>query len=113
MFKMPEIGLREIDLLTKKALDDANWAGAAVCGEPDSDWDRECVQRYHDWVNYGRQMFPDRAGNFMMSHEAGHGCRLPFDEGDRWEFDEAKDGWVILKWPTGRRIVARKPKEQK
>ena len=109
MFEMPGIGRREVDLLTEKALDDANWACSKKYGDPDSDWARETAQQYYAWVNYSRQTFPDSPSNFMLEYERGHGCRLPFDHGDRWEFNEQADSWVIVK-PDGQKIITRKPK---
>lgn len=105
-FTMPTIGRREISLLTKAAYERACWELSQARDDPR--WAEHAERSgavFKTWVDYSRQTFPEESG-YMLDGESHWGARLPFDRGDRWEFDVSANSWVIVK-PNGKRVITR------
>jgi len=117
MFTMPEMSYNDIGAMVKRALDAACWDLSGLREHPDDHRWAEAAEEsrieLEAWVNYQRQAFPDMESGCMLNYEKHWSPRLPFERGqDTWEFDEAKNSWVVVK-PKGKRIVTREPKGQK
>jgi hypothetical protein len=110
-FTMPNLGRRQVDLLTKAAYDQTCWELSYADDDPR--WIEHAEKSgavFEAWVNYSRQTFPNDQSGYMLDYERHHGASLNFNSGDRWEFDETAKSWVIVK-PNGKRTVTRDPKK--
>lgn len=110
-FAMPAIGRRQIQLLAKAAYERTCWELNQARDDPR--WTEHAERSevvFKAWVDYSRQTFPNDESWYMLDEERHWGARLPFDRGDRWEFDATAKSWVIVK-PNGKRIVTCEPKE--
>jgi hypothetical protein len=116
-FKMPELSYNDVGAMVKRALDAACWDLSGQREHPDDPRWAESVEEsraeLEAWVNYQRQAFPDMESGCMLDYERHWSPRLPFERGqDLWVFNVTENSWVVVK-PKGKRVVTRKPRDQK
>jgi hypothetical protein len=116
-FELPVMSYNDVGVMVKRALDAACWDLSGLRDNPgDQCWIdsvEESRAGLEAWVNYQRQTFPNYESSCMLDYEKHWSPCFPFDRvTDRWEFDEAANSWVIVKW-SRRRIITRNPKGQK